>query len=179
MFLFLKCVWDVCAYWLQVFLAFLFPSGHLKRFDRRRAKIDEKVFCRRQPKPAWAIQEIIRFKALMPQAGCRLIVYAFNRRFARSKQMTASKTFVNETIRKHDYEIQVLSKKIKNRRPKGVPINLVWGIDLTGKTDSQGNLNHILGIVEHTLRTLGQDTFNRSPALLYSYTEPIFPVPSA
>ena len=98
------------------------------------------------------INEVIRLKAMMPENSCGKIADIFNRRFARNKQMTVSKTFVNETIRKHKYEIQILRKDIKNRKPKGVQHNLVWGIDLTGKTDANGNLNHILGIVEHKSR---------------------------
>ncbi|MEK6692905.1 MAG: hypothetical protein AABY44_05700 [Nitrospirota bacterium] len=66
--------------------------------------------------------------------------------------MTVSKTFVNEIIRKQKYEIQVLRKKIKNSKPKGIPGDLIWGIDLAGKKDSHGNLYHILGIVEHKSR---------------------------
>ncbi len=93
---------------------------------------------------------MIRLKALLPEAGCRLISHAFNRRFARN--MTVSKTFVNETIRKRNYGIQILRREIKNRKPKDVPKNLVWGVDLTGKTDTNNNLNHILGIIEHKSR---------------------------
>ncbi|KKU11437.1 MAG: Integrase core domain protein [Parcubacteria group bacterium GW2011_GWC2_45_7] len=63
-----------------------------------------------------------------------------------------SKSFVNEVVRKHKYEIRVLRRKIKNSKPKDVPKNLVWGMDLTGKTDEHGNLNNILGIVEHKSR---------------------------
>lgn len=55
-------------------------------------------------------------------------------------------------IRDHQYEIQVLAKKLKHQRPKPVPKNLVWGIDLTGKTDSQGQIHSLLGIVEHASR---------------------------
>jgi len=55
-------------------------------------------------------------------------------------------------IRKHNYEIQVLRREIKNRKPKGMPRNLVWGLDLTGKTDISGNMNHILSLVEHKSR---------------------------
>ncbi|MEK6582925.1 MAG: integrase core domain-containing protein [Nitrospirota bacterium] len=88
----------------------------------------------------------------MADAGCRKIAYVFNRRFAEDRQMTVSKTYANDVIRKHRYEIQILRKKIKTRKPKGVPQNLVWGMDLTGKTAIQGNLIHILGIVEHKSR---------------------------
>lgn len=88
----------------------------------------------------------------MPDSGCRMIADIFNRRFAESRQMTVGKTFVNETVRKYRYEIQVVRKKIKNRAPKVMPKNLVWGMDLTGKTDAAVNINHILGIVEHGSR---------------------------
>jgi transposase InsO family protein len=73
-------------------------------------------------------------------------------RFERSRQMTVGKTFVSETISKHLYEIQVLRKQIKNARPKPVPLNWVWGMDLTGKVDTQGKLHMLLGIVEHGSR---------------------------
>lgn len=77
---------------LRVFLAFLFPSKFSQRLGRRKSSGDKKIFYHRQPKPAWVRKEIIRLKALMPEAGCRRIAYAFNRRFAQSKLMTVSKT---------------------------------------------------------------------------------------
>ena len=152
MFLLLKCMRNVYIHLLKVFLAFLFPAKFSRRFGQRKSRADKKLFYHRQPKPAWVRHEIIRLKALMPEAGCRMIAHAFNRRFAESRQMTVSKTYANDVIRKNKYEIQVLRKEIKNRRPKNVPGNLVWGMDLTGKADTQGNLNHILGIVEHKSR---------------------------
>lgn len=149
MFLLLKWRRDVFAYCLQTFLAFLFSSRHRLRFGRRKIKDDKKGLCRRQPKPAWVIQEVIRLKALMTDAGCRKIADVFNRRFSHSREMTVSKSFVNGVIRKYNYDIQILRREIKNRRPKAVPKNLAWGLDLTGKTDTNNNLNYILGIVEH------------------------------
>jgi len=81
-----------------------------------------------------------------------MIASTFNRRFAENRQMTVSKTFVNEVTRKHYYEIQVLRREIKNRKPKGTPRNLIWGMDLTGKADANGNVHNLLGIVEHKSR---------------------------
>ncbi|KAF0143503.1 MAG: Integrase core domain-containing protein [Nitrospirae bacterium] len=152
MFLFFRWLKAVCMHWLRSLIAFLFPSKYRLKSGWRKAEPDKKTFYRRQPKPAWVIQEVIRLKALMAEVGCRKIADAFNRRFALSKQMTVSKTYANDVIRKHKYEIQILRKKIKNRRPKPVPVNLAWGLDLTGKTDTQGNLKHIVGIVEHKSR---------------------------
>ena len=152
MFRFLKCVRNVYMHLLRVFLAFLFPARFPRKFGQRKSKADKKTFYHRQPKPAWVRQEVIRLKAFMAEAGCRTIGNIFNRRFAESRQMTVSKTFVNDVIRNNKYEIQILRKEIKNRKPKDVPKNLVWGMDITGKTNAQGNLTHILGIVEHSSR---------------------------
>ncbi len=88
----------------------------------------------------------------MPHTGCRTLADSFNRRFAHAKHITVGKTFVSEVIRHHRYEIQVLRKKIKQATPKPVPRNLVWGLDLTGKTDAPGKLHNLLSIVEHRSR---------------------------
>ena len=152
MFLILWRMWVVCIHWLQIFLVFLFLARFSQRFGRRKSKIDKKEFYHRQPKPAWVRKEIIRLKALMPEAGCRYIAHTFNRRFTQSKQMTVSKTYTNEVIRKNNYEIQILRIKIKNKMPRPLPKNLIWGMDLTGKTDIYGNLYYILGMVEHQSR---------------------------
>jgi len=85
----------------------------------------------------------------MPDAGCRKIASTLNRSYSQSKQMTVSKSYVNTVIREHLYEIQVLRNKIKHQRPKAVPKNLIWGVDLTGKTDSKKKTHAILGIIEH------------------------------
>ena len=47
--------------------------------------------------------------------------------------MTVGRTFVNEPIRKHRYQIELERRRIKNRKPRPMPKNLVWGLDLTGK----------------------------------------------
>jgi len=104
-----------------------------------------------QPKPEWVKRKVIRLKALMPQAGCRAIAHTFNR-LHEHKSMTVGKSYVNELLRKHQYEIQVLRRKIKHKWPRPVPHNLIRGVDLTGKTDSTGKMHAILGIVEHRSR---------------------------
>lgn len=108
---------------------------------------------RSQAKPPWVRQEVIRLKALMLEAGtCRAIADSFNRRFAERRKMTVGRTWVNETIRKHRYEIEVVQRQIKNARPKPVSKNLVWGLDLTGKVTLDGETRLILGILEHASR---------------------------
>ncbi len=118
----------------------------------RRITATPATFPRTPPKPAWVRKEVIRLKALMPEAGCRAIADSFNRRFAAKRRMTVGKTFVAELVRQHRYEIDVVRRQIKNARPKPVPGNLVWGLDLTGKTTLDGRTRLVLGILEHASR---------------------------
>jgi transposase InsO family protein len=115
-------------------------------------------FGRQTPKPAWVQREIVRMKALMPEAGCRRIADTFNRRFARHKAVkrraTVGKSFVAETIRHHRYEIDVERRKIKHRVPPAMPRNVVWAMDLTGKGDTAGDTHLILGLIDHGSRAL-------------------------
>jgi len=43
-------------------------------------------------------------------------------------------------------------KNIKKKKPYPVRINEIWGIDLTGKHNSDKNNMHILGIIDHGSR---------------------------
>lgn len=121
---------------------------------RRRECGLAKATCRSQPKPAWVSREIIRLKAVMPEAGCRAIANVFNRRYAADRTMTVGKTFVADTFRRHRYQIEIVRRTLKHRVPRPTPRNLVWGLDLTGKGDAAGNLHMIFGILDHGTRAL-------------------------
>lgn len=105
-------------------------------------------------KPEWLKHEIIRLKAHMPQAGCRTIADICNRRFVASRKVTVGKTYVHEILQRHAYEVQIMRRNLKQAKPKSVPRNLIWGIDLTGKTDADRNLHPIFGIIDHGSRML-------------------------
>jgi len=104
------------------------------------------------PKPTWVQQEVIRLKALWPQAGCRTIAHHFNRRWQSRRQMTVSKTYVADTCRRHQYRIDVTRRKLKHRVPRPMRRNLVWECDLLMKTDAKGQPNLALAIVDHGSR---------------------------
>lgn len=125
-----------------------------RRGHRRRGCGLVQATCRAPAKPAWVVREIIRLKALMPDTGCRSIANIFNRRFAASRKMTVGKSFVADMLRRHRYEIEILRRKIKHRVPHLTPRNLVWGLDLTGKTDEAGDLHMIFGMIDHGGRAL-------------------------
>lgn len=139
------------AAWISAWFT-QFGQRERKGQDRHLARIASSI--RTHTKPAWVVREIIRLKALMPDAGCRTISLVFNRRFATSRKMTVGKTFVADTIRRHRYEIEVMRRKIKHRVPRPTPRNLAWGLDLTGKTDEAGNLHMIFGLIDHGSRAL-------------------------
>ncbi len=141
--------------WLSLFTLLLHRAAWQALWRRplgyRRAA-SPASFPRTPPKPAWVRKEVIRLKALMPEAGCRAIADSFNRRFAAKRRMTVGKTFVSELVRQHRYEIDVVRRQIKNARPKPVPRNLVWALDLTGKATLDGRTRLVLGILEHASR---------------------------
>jgi transposase InsO family protein len=127
--------------------------GHCKSKNKKQENVSVSKYSPvATPKPDWVKDEIIKLKALMPDSGCRKIAAAFNRRYAKSKQVTVGKTYVSYIIREYNYEITVLRKEIKHKQPKPIPKNKIWGIDLTGKTDEAGATHFILGVIEHHSR---------------------------
>lgn len=123
--------------------------GH-GRTGRRNTSSPASVRC--HPKPPWVIREVIRLKALMPDDGCRTLAEVFNRRFEDARDMTVRKTFVSNVVRKHQYAIHVARQQIKHTPPQPMPLNLVWGVDLTGKSDAAGATHMLLGVIEHGAR---------------------------
>jgi len=121
----------------------------LPPFKARPASISA---VRTRMKPSWVRREILRLAALMPDHGCRALADVFNRLNASRNAMTVSKSWVNDFLRAHRHEIAVLRSELKRRSPAPVPRNQVWGFDLTGKRDANGNVHPILGIVDHGTR---------------------------
>jgi transposase InsO family protein len=140
--------------WLQLQVVYRFIKQRYRPtfFGRRKVTPADKPFCRFVKKPNSVPKEIIRMKALMPELGCRKLADSFNRRFKSSKHMTVGKTYVSNVIQKHEYDIQVIRKKLKHRKPKSLPKNLFWGMDITGKSDTQDKTHNIFGIVDHGSR---------------------------
>lgn len=122
----------------------------IKKSEKPDAGIEPNI--RRKPKPEWVKKEIIRLKAFMANDGCRKIADTFNRLYAEKRNMTIGKSYVYKTIKQHHYEIQVLRKKIKNRKPKPQPKNLIWSMDLTQVRDNESQPHTIFGILDSGTR---------------------------
>ncbi len=103
-------------------------------------------------KPDWVIQEVLRLKALMWTKGCRKIADTFNNLHGADPACTVGKTFVSECLKANQYALSCLRKEMRNRRPRPVPINAVWAMDLTFYTDASGKRQMALGILDHGSR---------------------------
>lgn len=115
-------------------------------------KDSQPAMVRRRKKPQWVIDEVIYLKAVNPLKGCRKIAETFSRLHEHKTQMTVSKSYVYETLKKHRYEVQALRRLIKHRKPGRVPKNVCWGIDLTAVTD-EGQTSHlVLAIIDYGSR---------------------------
>jgi hypothetical protein len=106
----------------------------------------------RRKKPQWVIDEVIYLKAIHPLTGCRKLADIFNRLYAATRNTTVSKSYVYDRLKKHRYEVQVLRRFIKHRRPKRLPRNVCWGIDLTTVTDALQQQHLIFAIVDYGTR---------------------------
>ena len=106
------------------------------------------------PKPPWVRREVLRLGALLADGTCRKIADLFNRLYAMRRKMMVSKTYVNDTLRNHRYEIEILRRELKHRIPRAVAKNALRALDLTGKGDLDGEVHAILGIEDHGSRKL-------------------------
>jgi len=120
------------------------------RRGTRRRHVTPAQPVRSRAKPAWVKTELIHLKARMPTAGCRAIADIFNRRHG--PDVMVGKSFVADTLKRHAREVWAERREMRRRRPGHPPRNLVWGMDMTGKTDAAGKLHMILGLVDHGSR---------------------------
>jgi transposase InsO family protein len=105
-----------------------------------------------QRKPDWVRREVIRLKAWSPKLGCRKIADAFNRRFAESKRMTVSKSFVAQVLATSRIEIARMRRTMKHRIPRPLPRNRIWALDLSTVTDLTTRQHLALGVIDHGTR---------------------------
>lgn len=103
-------------------------------------------------KPAWAIAEVLRFKAHMQKQGCGKVADAFNQKHGPT--CTVSKSLVSEVLKRNQYALWCLQREIKNKKPTPCAVNAVWAMDLTFQVDAQHQQQTVLGIIDHGSRAL-------------------------
>lgn len=82
--------------------------------------------------------------------GSRKIADTFN--FLHSHRgQTVGKTFVADLVKKHKEEILRLRQKLKHHKPRSMPRNLLWALDLTFLPGPLGP-RPVFGLVDHGTR---------------------------
>jgi len=148
------------ALWLGVVGLFL-TVGWI-RSHRQCHSTPKRGFCqpskpspglRRQRKPEWVVNAVLRLAAIYPQRGhCRSVAFAFNRLHA--GRASVSKSFVAYTVRTHRHRVEQMRREFKRRVPRAVVINHTWALDMTGKADAYGVVHMVLGVLDHGSRRL-------------------------
>lgn len=136
-------------------------SSHYQVYRKRTTALDmlTQATCShtKQPKPDWVIQEVIRLKALLGnKAGCRTVAHTFNRlhQHSKNKPMTVGKTFVAETIKKHQYQIAIKRTDIRNKKPRWFAVNDTWAMDVSFAYTEENQTIPFLGIIDFGSRKL-------------------------
>ncbi|MCG8459796.1 MAG: integrase core domain-containing protein [Holophagales bacterium] len=94
---------------------------------------------------------MIRLAALLPGAGCRRIADTFDALHRDTRSMTVGKSYVAVQLRRHQEEIVRRRRQLKHRRPRPLPRNRIWGLDLT-YVDGVRGPRTVLGLIDHGSR---------------------------
>lgn len=147
-------IWGLaCTIWLCLKRLF-HPTrpAHPSAFARRPkghtlATLDTHIHTRR--KPDWLRLEVLRLKAHMPRAGCRAVARTFNRLHP---GVSVGKTFVADLMASHQHEIAELRRQIRSAKPRTVPVNHTWAMNMTFFTDIHKTTHAAIGIIDHGSR---------------------------
>lgn len=146
----LLCVLLVFICWLLLFRNRVVSPVYGRTINRQQCK-QHTLVLKNRPKPQWVVKEIIRLKAIMGQrAGCRTIAHTFNRLHGARK--TVGKSFVAYTIRNHRYAILHKRRELKAKRPRWIPINHTWSMDLSFYCLDNQIVQPFVGILDHGSR---------------------------
>lgn len=137
---------------LLVFLAVLVFLKARKgaRFIRRPVHPLKETHGYVQKKPEWVCKEVVRLKALMPQAGCRAVATTFNS-LHHAKGERVGKTYVAKIFKRHGLEILQARRKLKNRPLTQGPRGLTYAMDLTFVHE---DAPPVLAVLDHGTRAL-------------------------
>ena len=108
--------------------------------------------CTNRRKPQWVVDAVVRLKALQPHISHRMLAAQFNRHYAASRQMTVSSSYVHYTVQAQHLAILRKRREIKSTVPATPAVNHVWGVDMSGKTDTSRRLHMMLAILDHSSR---------------------------
>lgn len=110
---------------------------------------DAPKIARNPRKPDWVRKEVLRLRALS-NAGARTVAATFNLLHAKRGE-SVGKTFVANLVRDNGEAILRLRRELKHRKPRRVPRNLLWALDLTFLPGND-QPRPVFGLIDHGSR---------------------------
>ena len=104
-----------------------------------------------QAKPDWVKDAVLALHE-NSQYSHRKLADLFNRIYFAHTGISVGRTWVRETIKKHEHDRLHMQKYLKHRIPRHQNRNTIWGIDTTCVRDIQGTMHLALGIIDHGSR---------------------------
>ena len=128
-----------------------FRSRDRRKLRRRRTNGDNGTarIARHARKPDWVRNEVLRLRAIS-NAGARTVAATFNLLHAKRGE-SVGKTFVANLVRDNSEAILRLRRKLKHRKPRKMPRNLLWALDLTFLPGEE-QPRPVLGLIDHGSR---------------------------
>ena len=133
------------ACWLQLYRR---RRPAFPRVRRRAGERPAEAWPFSPPKPPWVRREVVRLKALLPDAGCRRIAVTFNHLHEQRRRTTVGKTYVAGVLRDCGEEVMRVRRKLRRRRPRRFAKNVLWGLDWTYVPGAGGRPTPVLGVVD-------------------------------
>ena len=125
------------------------PKGFTRYSSKARSNppVRYNVFIKNRKKPEWVVHKVLYLFAISG-AGCGTVAALFNQ-LHEQKGESVSKTFVYNKVKENKHRIHIIKRNIKNTPPYEVPVNKIWGMDLTTVTYHQKKRYSALSTTVH------------------------------
>ena len=142
----LCCLLKCCSWcWCKV--------GRAQKFPRKRRcpTTPEAPIGGNRKKPAWIRNAILQMHAEL-NLSHRKLANLFNQRYFAKTGHSIGRTWVRQLLITEAHRLRHLQKDVKHHIPAAQANNTMWGIDTTTITDTNGQQNIVLGIIDHGSR---------------------------
>jgi len=102
-------------------------------------------------KPEWVKHDLVQMYR-ETRLSARKLADAFNWCHTATHGTTVGKTYVSQVIRDYLYKAARMSERTKRHVPVSPPRNDTWGMDMTGKGDTNDIVHAIFGVIDHGSR---------------------------
>ena len=124
-----------------------------QKFRRRKVRYSSQAtqFGGNRKKPAWIRNAVLQMHAEL-NLSHRKLANLFNQRYFAKTGHSIGRTWVRQLLITEAHRLRHLQKDVKHHIPAAQANNTMWGIDTTTITDTNGQQNIVLGIIDHGSR---------------------------